>query len=58
MATVSSKKAYIKAQVRVLLFNKVLTKVSVKYSDYNNVFSMKNVVEVLENFGINKYAIE
>ena len=46
------------AQVRALLFNKASTKIPAEYSDYNNVFSTKNTVELLENIGINEHAIK
>ena len=46
------------AQVRVLLFDKALIKVPVEYSDYNNVFLAKNIVELLEDIGINEHAIK
>ena len=46
------------AQVRALLFDKVLTDVLAEYSNYNNVFSVKNAAELLENIGINKHAIK
>ena len=45
-------------QVRVLLFNKASIKVLAKYSDYSNVFSMENTVELLENTRIYKYTIK
>ena len=47
-----------KAQVGALLFDEAPTKVSVKYSDYSNVFSAENAVELPENTGINEYAIK
>ena len=46
------------AQVGALLFDKALTEVPAKYSDYSNVFSAENAAELPENTGINKYAIE
>ena len=46
------------AQVGVLLFNKVFTEVLAKYSNYNNVFSVENATEFLENTGMNKYIIK
>ena len=54
----SKKQAQIKAQVGVLLFNKPLTEVPAEYFDYNNVFSVEYVAELLENTRINEYAIE
>ena len=49
-----------KRQVRVgaLLFDKAFTKIPAEYSDYSNVFSVENVVELPENTGINEYAIK
>ena len=46
------------AQVGVLLFDKAFIEVLTEYSDYSNVFSAENAVKLLENTGINKYAIE
>ena len=46
------------AQLGNLLFDEALTKISAEYSDYSNVFLAENVAELLENIGINKYAIE
>ena len=46
------------ALVGALLFNKTPTEVPVKYSDYSNVFSIENAVELLENTEMNKYAIK
>ena len=43
------KKAQSKAQVKALLFNKALTKIPAEYSNYSNIFSMKNIVELLKN---------
>ena len=43
-------------QVRVLLFDKALTKILAEYSDYSNVFSAKNAAKLPENTGINKHA--
>ena len=40
-----------------LLLDKASTKISAKYSDYNNVFFIKKVVEFLRNIRINKHAI-
>ena len=51
---------YSKRQVQVgaLLFNKVFIEVPVEYSNYSNIFSVENVVELPENIRINKYAIK
>ena len=51
-------KAQTLAQVRALLFDKAFITVSAEYSDYNDVFSAKNVAKLLKNIGINEYAIE
>ena len=52
------KKVQIKAQVRVILFNKTFTKVPVKYSNYSNVFLVKYTAKLLENTKINKHVIK
>ena len=46
------------AQVEVLLFDKAFTKISVEYSDYSNIFLVENAAKLLENTGINEYAIK
>ena len=46
------------AQVRAILFDKAFTKVPLEYSDYSNIFSVKNVIELLKNIGINEHAIK
>ena len=46
------------AQVRALLFDKTLSEVLAKYSDYNNVFLVENIIELLKNTEINKHAIK
>ena len=46
------------AQIGALLFDKASTEVLAEYSDYNNVFSAENTVELPENTGINEHAIE
>ena len=45
-------------QVGALLWNKALTKVMVEYSDYKNIFSAKNIMELLENNRMNEHTIE
>ena len=45
-------------QIEALLFDKIFTEVLVEYSDYNNVFSAKNVVELSENIEINEHTIK
>lgn len=52
------KKTKIKTQVEVLLFNKVFTLVLAKYSNDNNVFSIKNIAKLPEHIGINDYIIK
>ena len=62
----SDKKAQIKAltgaqsraQVGALTFNKAPTEVLAEYSDYSNIFSSENVVELPKNTGMNKHAIK
>ena len=46
------------AQVRVLLFDKVSTKVLAEYSNYNNVFLAENTAKFPKNTRINEHAIE
>ena len=46
------------AQVKALLFDKAFTKIPTKYSNYNNILFVENVVELLKNTEINKYTIE
>lgn len=48
----------VKAHVKPLLFNKDLTKILVKYFDNNNVFSVKNGIELPKDIKINNYAIQ
>ena len=43
-----------RAQVGALLFDKDLIKILAEYFDYNNIFSVKNAAELLENTRINK----
>ena len=45
-------------QVKALLFDKVPTEIPAEYSDYSNIFSVKNAVEHPGNTGIYEYAIE
>ena len=40
------------------IFDKAFIVVLAKYSDYSNIFSAENAVELLEHIGINDYAIE
>ena len=46
------------AQVGALLFNKALTEVSAKYSNYSSVFLAENTAKLPENTGMNEYAIK
>ena len=46
------------AQVGVLLFDKAPIEILVEYSNYSNVFSAENTVELLENTGINEHIIK
>ena len=46
------------AQVGVLLFNKTFTEVLAKYSNYSNVFLVKNAAKLSENTKINKHIIK
>ena len=52
------KQAQIKAQIEALLFNKAFIEVSVKYSDYSNVFSVKNAIKFLKNSRMSDHAIK
>ena len=42
----------------VLVVFNIELKVPIEYSDYTNVFSVKNIAELLENTGINEHAIK
>ena len=44
--------------VGALLFDKALTKIPAEYSNYSNIFSAENAVELLKNFRMNKHTIE
>ena len=46
------------AQVGALLFDKAPTEVPAEYSNYSNIFSAKNAVELQENTGMNEHAIK
>ena len=46
-----------KAHVRALILDEAPTEVSVKYSDYNDVFPAENAAELSENTRINEHAI-
>ena len=45
-------------QVKALLFDKTSTTIPIEYSNYNNVFSLENIVKHPEYFRINNYVIE
>ena len=47
-----------RAQVAALLFVKALTEVLTEYSDYSNVFSIKNIAELPENTRMKKHTIK
>ena len=51
---------YFKSQIQVgaLLFDEAFTKVLAEYSNYSNVFSMKNAVELPKNTRINEHVIK
>lgn len=46
------------AQITALQQNEALTKVSSEYVDFVDIFSSDLMMELLENTGINKYAIK
>ena len=46
------------AQIRALLFDEAPTEVLAEYSNYSNVFSAENAVELPENTEINEHAIK
>ena len=46
------------AQVEALLFDKALIKVLAEYSNYNDVFSIENIVELSKNTRIKKHTIK
>lgn len=58
MAIYLIKKTQIKAQIGVLLFYKALTIVFVKYFNYSNIFSAKNIIKLSKYTKINIYAIK
>ena len=47
-----------KTKVKALLFNKAFIKVLAKYSNYNNIFLIKNMAAFSEHIGINDYIIK
>ena len=48
----------IKAQVRALIFDEVSTVILAEYSNYNNIFLIKNVIKLPEYTEINHYVIK
>ena len=46
------------AQVGALLFDEAPTEIPAEYSDYSDVFSAENIVELPENTRINEHAIK
>ncbi len=46
------------AKITALQWNKDLTKIPVKYSDYADVFSLDLAMELLRNTSMNEYAIK
>ncbi len=46
------------AQIAALQWDKTFTKISAEYSDYADVFLSNLAIELLENTGMNKYAIK
>ncbi len=46
------------AQIATLQWDKTLTEISAKYSDYADVFSLDLAMELSENMGINEHIIE
>ena len=51
-------KAQNRAHVRVILFHEAPTEVPVEYSNYNNIFSVKNTADLPENTEMNEHAIK
>ena len=51
-------KAIIKAKVKILLFDKTFIIILVEYSNYDNIFLVKNLVKLLEYTKINDYTIK
>ena len=47
-----------KAKIRALLFDKAPIEILGKYFNYNNIFLAKNIIELSENFRMNKYTIK
>ena len=47
-----------RVQVKAILFDKAPIEVPAEYSNYRDVFSIKNVAKLLENIGMNEHAIK
>ena len=47
-----------RAQIGALLFDKAFTEILAEYSNYNNIFSAENKVELPKNTRINEHAIK
>ena len=47
-----------KTLIKALLFNKALIKVIIKYLNYSNIFSAKNILKLLKYTKINDYIIK
>ena len=62
MAMNSNRKAQIEAQtqtkIQLLIFNKALTRIPAKYSNYSNIFLAKNRAELPKNTEINEHTIK
>ena len=54
----SKRQARIEAQVGTLLFDEAPITVLAEYSNYNNIFSAENAVNLPEITGMNKHAIK
>ena len=51
-------KLKLKPKVRALLFNQITIIVLAKYSNYSNIFLIKNIIEFLKYIKINDYTIK
>ena len=51
-------KAQSGVQIGALIFDKAPTEVPTEYSNYSNIFSMENIVELPKNTRINEHAIK
>ena len=48
----------VKIQVEALLYNKVSIIILIKYSNYSNIFLIKNIIDFFEYIKINDYIIK